>query len=129
MATAKGPSKKAKFSKEVEEIKRLRDLNRILTAGDLENALLSNSAKDSETVNDNVLDVLLSKANSVETRGNDRGLEAIEKLTTSTAGGSRIIKQKSVKINRSKGKIKVKRSIHIKKSKPKPAKKSKSRKR
>lgn len=112
---AKGPSKRAKFSKEVEEIRRLKDLNQILKAGDLENALLSNSAKDSETVNDNVLDALLSKANSEETRKNDRGLEAIEKLTASTTGG--ITRQKRISIQRSKGKIRVKRSFHMKKQK------------
>jgi len=126
MSGAKSPSKRAKFSKEVEEIRRLKDLNRILTAGDLENALLSNSAKDSETVNDNVLDALLSKANSEETRGNERGLEVIERLTTGT-GGSRVLRQKMVKIRRSKGKVKLKRSFHIKKSKPKRAKKKSKR--
>lgn len=112
MASSKRGSNKAKYSKEVEEIRRMKDLNRILKAGDVENALLSNSSKDSETLNDNVLDKLLDKANTYETAGNDRGLEVIERLTTGS-GGSRVMKQKNVKISRSKGKVKLKRKIHI----------------
>lgn len=120
MAQPKPVSRRAKYSKEVEEIKRMRDLNRILKAGDLENALLSNSAKDSETLNDNVLDSLLSKANSQD-QGNERGLEMIERLTTS--GGGRVTK-KSMTIRRAKGKVKIRRSFHMKKrSKPRSAKK------
>ncbi|MFI5412602.1 MAG: hypothetical protein ACHQX1_01800 [Candidatus Micrarchaeales archaeon] len=112
MGSSKRDSNKAKYSKEVEEIKRLKDLNRILKAGDVENALLSNSSKDSETLNDNVLDKLLDKANTYETAGNDRGLEMIERLTT-VSGGARVMKQKNVKVVRSKGKVKVKRKIHM----------------
>jgi|HubBroStandDraft_3_1064219.scaffolds.fasta_scaffold181188_2 hypothetical protein len=112
MASSSGSSKKAKYSKEVEEIKRLKDLSRILKAGDVENALLSNSSKDSETLNDNVLDKLLDNANSYETPRNDKGLEVIERLTTSS-GGSRVVRQRNVKISRAKGKIKLKRKIHI----------------
>ncbi len=78
-------SKKAKYSKEVEEIKRMRDLNKILKAGDVENALLSNSAKDSETMNDNVLDNLLDNANGTD-RSSERGLELIERLTSGSGG-------------------------------------------
>ena len=78
------PSKRAKYSKEVEEIKRMRDLGRILKAGDVENALLSNSAKDSETMNDNVLDNLLFNANRSD-RGSERGLELIERLTVGSS--------------------------------------------
>ncbi len=111
-------SKKAKYSKEVEEIKRLRDLNMILKAGDVENALLSNSAKDSETLNDNVLDSLMSKADSYETGKSDRGLEIIEKLTTNS-GSTRTVKQKKMSVKRNGGRTTAKRSIHIKKAKSK----------
>ncbi len=91
MAKANPVSKRAKYSKEVEKIKGLRDLNRILKAGDVENALLSNSAKDSETLNDNVLDSMLSKADSYD-QGNERGLDTIERLTS--AGGGTIVRQR-----------------------------------
>lgn len=109
---AKNSSKKARLSKEVEEIRRLRDLNRILKAGDFENALLSNSAKDSETLNDNVYGALLDKAD--EEGRNAGGLEVIERLTMATGGG-RITKQKNVKISRKGGKLRVSRKIHMKK--------------
>ena len=86
-------SRRAKYSKEVEEIRRMRDLNKILKAGDVENALLSNSAKDSETMNDNVLDNLLDNANNVN-RSTGKGLELIERLTTGTASRARVYSTK-----------------------------------
>lgn len=120
----KGSSAGADYSKEVEEIRRLQDLNRILKAGDIENALLSNSAKDSETLPDNVLDSLLEKAN-IEERGNDRGLEVIERLTTSGGGGAyRITTERSYKVKKTKGKAKLVRRIKAtKKTVSKSAKK------
>lgn len=66
----------------------MRDLNRILKAGDVENALLSNSAKDSETMNDNVLDTLLDNANNMD-RKYEKGLDIIERLTAGSASSSR----------------------------------------
>lgn len=87
------PSKRAKYSREVEEIRRMRDLSRILKAGDVENALLSNSAKDSETMNDNVLDNLLENANNVN-RNSERGLELIERLTVGSGAGTRVVRSR-----------------------------------
>ncbi len=92
------PSKRAKYSKEVEEIRRMRDLSRILKAGDVENALLSNSAKDSETMNDNVLDNLLDNVNN-SGRGSERSLELIENLT----GSARRVKAKAYPKRRATG--------------------------
>ncbi|MCW6160414.1 MAG: hypothetical protein LVQ95_05005 [Candidatus Micrarchaeales archaeon] len=113
----KDSSKRARLSKEVEEIRRLRDLNKLLKAGDFENALLSNSAKDSETLNDNVYGALLDRADAEE-RGT-RGLEVIERLTMASGTG-RIVKQKNVKISRKGGKVTVQRKIHlVKKASPK----------
>ena len=77
-------AKKTNYSKEIEEIKRLKDLNVILKHGDMENALLSNAAKDSETINDNVIDNLLDKADS-EDHGREKGLDVLTRLTTSAA--------------------------------------------
>lgn len=116
--------KKARLSKEVEEIKRLKDINKILKIGDLENALLSNAAKDSESLNDNVLDSLLQGAGAEKT--NDKGLEVLQRLITKT-GGAEVLREKRVKVSRSRGKIKVKRVLHMVKRKGsgKKAKRSK----
>ncbi len=84
---AKQKTGRGKYSKEIEEIRRLRDLNSILKAGDLENALLSNSAKESEPMNENVLDDLLQNANREE-RAGGRSLEEIEKLTMGSVAGT-----------------------------------------
>ncbi len=111
-------ARRSRFSKEVEEIRRMRDLNRILKTGDMENALLSNSAKDSETMNDNVLDTLLSNA-SMHRRGDDRDLEVIERLTTSISAG--ITRQKRVRVERSSRGVKMRRSLHmVKRARPRP---------
>ena len=106
----KDSSKRARLSREVEEIRKLRDLNKILKVGDFENALLSNSAKDSETLNDNVYGALLDQAETEER--NTGGLEVIERLTMATGEG-RIMKQKNVKISRKGGKLRVSRKIHM----------------
>ncbi len=115
--------KKAKFTKEVEEIRRLRDISRILKAGDVENALLSNAAKETETMNDNVLDKLLANAD-IEQHGGGKGLEIIERLTTSAAGGGRVMREKKVQVKKRHGKVTVTKLLHsVKKgAKPKAAK-------
>ena len=92
-------SKKAQYSKEVEEIKHMRELGKILKAGDLENALLSNAAKDNEIINDNVLDSLLEQADEGG-RGGQRGLELIEQLTKHAPDGSRVVARRSTKVKR-----------------------------
>ena len=120
MAKAKKSRSRADYSKEVEEIRRLQDLNKILKAGDVENALLSNSAKDSETLPDNVLDSLLEKANAEE-QGGGKGLEVIERLTIGT-GGYRVTKETSVKVKKSKGKTRLVRTVRASKKMPKAKK-------
>ena len=103
-------SKKAKLNREIEEIKRLKDLQNILKAGDLENALLSNSTQDVEPINENIIDTVLQRAEAQKISG-EKNLEVIERLTTS--GGATITKEKKVKVIKGKGGIKVKRSYHL----------------
>jgi hypothetical protein len=103
---------RGKYSKEVEEIRRLQDLNKILKAGDLANAVLSDSAKESETMSGSVLDSLLEQADTEE-HSSGRGLEIIERLTTTTPD-STITRTKKTKVSRSgKGKVKVQRALHF----------------
>ncbi len=66
-----------KYSGEVERIKMLGSLNEMMKTSDMENALLSNSARDSETVSDSVVDDMLSKIN-IE-RGKD--IQTVERMT------------------------------------------------
>ena len=116
MMAEKKAAARGKYSKEVEEIRRLQDLNRILKAGDLANAVLSDSAKESETMPGNVLDSLLEQADTEE-RSSGRGLEIIERLTTTT-GESTITRTKKTKVSKTgKGQVKVQRALHfVKKS-------------
>lgn len=116
MMAEKKAAARGKYSKEVEEIRRLQDLNRILKAGDLANAVLSDSAKESETMPGNVLDSLLEQADTEE-RSSGRGLEIIERLTTTT-GESTITRTKKTKVSKTgKEQVKVQRALHfVKKS-------------
>ncbi len=59
MVVQKG--KRGKYARELEKIKEMHALNNILAKGDVENALLSSGAKDSEPVDENVADAILDK--------------------------------------------------------------------
>jgi hypothetical protein len=96
MATLTNESKRAKYNKEIEEIKQLHDLNKILKAGDVENALLSSATSDSEIMSDTVMDSLLEQADK-EARAGSKGLQVIAKLTTTTPSGKRVIRAKKVR--------------------------------
>ena len=63
-------------------------------------------------MNENVLDTLLQNANQGERVGDERGLEIIERLTTST-GDSVVSKSKKVEISRGKKGVKIKRTFHL----------------
>ncbi|MCL5412287.1 MAG: hypothetical protein M1474_01465, partial [Candidatus Marsarchaeota archaeon] len=75
-------SRRNKLLKEQEEIRRLRSLNNILNMGDIENAVLANTAKESEPVSDDIIDELLNKAAAAsENPREQRNLEMIERIT------------------------------------------------
>ena len=72
--------KRGKYAAELARIKELSTLEMILKKGDVENALLTNSAKESEPVSENVIDSML---NSVEKgKVGEKDMALIEKLTT-----------------------------------------------
>jgi hypothetical protein len=103
-----------KYSKELERIKMLKSINSVLKKGDIENALLSNSAKDSEIVSDTTIENMMDNLNIG--KGSDKDIEIIERLTKYSAGDE-IKKKKSVKIRKTRGKTKIKVSMHVKKKK------------
>ena len=72
--------KRGKYAAELARIKELSTLEMILKKGDVENALLTNSAKESEPVSENVIDSIL---NSVEKgKVGEKDMALIESLTT-----------------------------------------------
>ena len=74
--------RRGKYAAELAKIREFKILDTILKKGDVENALLSNTSKDSEPVSDTVIDAML---NSVEKgKVGERDMELIEKLTTKT---------------------------------------------
>ncbi|EET89823.1 MAG: hypothetical protein LVQ97_05450 [Candidatus Micrarchaeales archaeon] len=119
MSSKKDPKK---VRKEIEEIKMLKDLDMLLKKNTMENAFLSNPSKDSETINSNVADNILSELDK-ETIS-PKELETIERLT-SVNSSSKV--QKSVRAVKGKTGIKItkktlpKKTL-IKKKKPVPKK-------
>ena len=95
-------NKKNKLIKEQEEIKRLRSLSNILNMGDIENAVLANTSKESEPVSDDIIDELLNHAAAGETPEEQKNLEALGRLTT----GGTLAMPKSAKAARLKSKPK-----------------------
>lgn len=109
-------NKNGKYANELEKIRMLKSINSVLKKGDVENALLSNSARDSEIVSDTVIEGMLDNLSSG--RNPQKDIEVVEKLTR-YGEGAEIRKSKIVKIQKRRGKIKVKRTTHIKKRKTK----------
>ena len=103
---AKKSSMKAKYNREVEEIRRLHDLNRLLKAGDLQNALLSSSSSDSEIMNEAVVDSLLEQADR-EAKAGSRGLDIITKLTAVSPSGSKVIRESKTRVRSKRVQIKM----------------------
>ena len=62
--------KKQDSKREIENLKRLREIEAMIQKGDIENAFVSNASKDSETVSNAVADDILNKLESenIDTR-------------------------------------------------------------
>lgn len=71
--------KNEKYSRELEQIKMLKSINAMLKASDIENVLLSNSAKDSETVSDGVVQEMMGRVSKERER--NREILDIERMT------------------------------------------------
>lgn len=69
-----------KYSRELEQIRMLKSINSVLKTSDMENALLANSAKDSETVSDGMVEEMLGTVRAERDR--NRGIQDIERFTT-----------------------------------------------
>ncbi len=79
--------KSGKYSKELEQLKMLKSINSMLKSSDMENALLSNSAKESETMPDNMVDEMLGNISAERERNKD--IFDVEKITRNAMGGQK----------------------------------------
>ena len=118
--------KRQKYATELEKIKKLKTLDNILKRSDVESALLANAAKESEPVSENLIDSILNEIS--KEKDGERNLEIIEKLTIGKKG-SKISKDKKIKVRRRGKKVKIKRRLHLVKKKAKKSKTVKKRKR
>ncbi len=100
-------NRKSKLAKEQEEIKRLRSVSTILNMGDIENAVLANTSKESEPVNDDIIDELLNNAASATANPQERrDLDSLERMTMGGAAGSTHAKRSASKAKKANAKSK-----------------------
>ncbi len=113
---------------ELEKIRKLNLLDKILKRTDIENTLLSNSSKDSESVNDSFIDSVLEKTSNDPHISNE--LKVIEDLTKKENAAKRITHNVKhiVKHYTKKAITKTKAVSAALKNKPIPTKKANSKK-
>ncbi len=115
--------KKGKYAEEIERLKELNAIKEVLKKSDIENAALTNTSKDSETVSDNAVDNMLEQLNLDKNARRD--LEIIESLTAQR-NGLQTVKRKSTKISGARKRMKIKHKVHmIKRAKPHKVKRKK----
>src|SRR5271168_4967269 len=101
MKNNKKGGKKGKYAHELERLQALNAINEVLKKSDIENAALTNTSKDSETVSDSAINNMLNQLNLEKNSNKD--LEIVENLTSPGKGGI-IVKSKQTKIkNTGKG--------------------------
>ncbi len=119
-------NKKGKYAGELEKLKKLNAIKEVLKKSDIENAALTNTSKDSETVSDGVIDNMLNQLNL--DKNSNRDLEIIESLSSQGRNGTSMAKSRHVKIRHTGKGIKIKRKVHlIKRAKAKKKAKGKKR--
>jgi hypothetical protein len=122
VAVKKTKSSRGKYATELERLRELSAINEVLKKSDIENAALTNTSKDSETVNDNVLDNMLDQLNM--SRNANKDLAIVERLSSQKSGRmTPVIRRAKVQKGRKKT-VKINRAPH-KKQKGKTAKKKK----
>jgi hypothetical protein len=117
MASKKGKGGNSKYAAEIERLKELNAIKEVLKKSDIENAALTNTSKDSETVSDNVVNNMLDQLNL--DKNSNKDLEIIESITSKGAGKADLIKRTHTSIKKAPNKTSVKKKAHmIKKDAP-----------
>ncbi len=80
---AKKFRKGGRYASEIERLRELNAINEVLKKGEIENAALLNTSKESEIVSDNALDNMLEQLNLNRNSGKD--LEIIEGMSAEKA--------------------------------------------
>jgi len=116
--------KKQDSKKEIENLKRLRDIEAMLQKSDIENAFVSNAAKDSETVNNDIADTILNRIEEEKINTKD-----INSIISFTSNKKQVVVKKNTakktKPQKAKPKIGSKKSAKAKPKKPAFAKSKK----
>ncbi|MGD0728718.1 MAG: hypothetical protein ABR981_01440 [Candidatus Micrarchaeaceae archaeon] len=102
-----------KYANELAKLKELNAIKEVLKKSDIENAALTNTSKDSETVNDNVVDNMLDELNL--NKNAHRDLEIIESLTAQNTKKNII---NSIRSKNAKAELTAKQVANAKKQAP-----------
>ncbi len=100
---AKESSKRERYKKEKEEIKRLGYLSNIIKRSDIENALLSNPSNESDAASEPRIDSMLEHIEAASTRGELESLDTIERLTTTKAHTAAVRKRAKAHVRMQSG--------------------------
>jgi len=89
-------NKRSKYAAELERIRTLNAIKEVLKKSDIENAALTNTSKDSETVSDNSINNMLNELNL--DKNSTKDLEIVEALAVQKkgAGKSDLLDRKSL---------------------------------
>lgn len=93
---------KKDLKREVEDLKKLREIEAMIKRGDIENAFVSNATKDSETVSEAAADEILNRLDSENV--NTKDIDRIISLTTNKSGVVVKRQQKKAMPRKAKGK-------------------------
>ena len=118
---AKG-KKKGKYANEIKRLQELNAIKEVLKKSYIENAALTNTSKDSETVSDNVVNNMLNQLNL--DRNATKDLEIVENLAAQEKNGSSIVKERRIKIKNTRKGVQARRKVHMIK-RPKAARRKK----
>lgn len=78
----KSKAGKGKYANELERLRELSAIKEVLKKGDIENAALTNTSKDSEIVSDSTIDNMLNQLQI--DKNSNKDLEIIESLTATS---------------------------------------------
>lgn len=109
-------SKKKGFQEELKRIRQLSAINKVLKKGDVENAFLNNTDKETEMSKDTAVERMLEELQA--DKGEKRNLELLDSLVTEEASAGRAAKYHAT----------VRRAAPARRSAPKPKKAAKSKK-
>ncbi|MEM3227362.1 MAG: hypothetical protein QXR58_01675 [Candidatus Micrarchaeaceae archaeon] len=90
MSSKKNKNSRERLRKELEVLDSAMTLNRLVKKNELEGAFLTNSAKESETISDDVSDRIINTLEDESGRDESKGVEIINKFAVLAEGAEQV---------------------------------------